>query len=79
MVSYSRSRADPCLLVKLDENRRLVVILIIYVDDCLIVRKLHDVAFTISQIKRRFNIKELGSLKEYFGASFRRTTTGFEI
>ena len=57
----------------------MVVVLIIYLDDCLIVGKLHDVAFAISQIKRRFNIKELGSLKEYVGASFRRTTTGFEI
>ena len=76
---FIQSRADPCLLVKLDENRKLVVVLIIYVDDCLIVGKLHDVAFAISQIKRRFNIKELGSLKEYVGASFRRTTNGFEI
>ena len=66
-------------MLKLDENQKLVVVLIIYVDDCLIVGKLHNVTFAISQIKRRFNIKELGSLKEYVGTLFRRTLKGFEI
>lgn len=42
----------------------------IYADNCDINGKLNDaVAFMISRIKRKFNIKELGSLSEHVGAS----------
>ena len=34
VLSFERSMADPCLLLKKDKKSRLVLVVIVYVDDC---------------------------------------------
>ena len=76
--NFVQSRAEPCLLLQF-ENGVLVIAIIIYVDDCVVVGKADDVKGAISMIRKRFNIKVLGELREYVGAEFERKEGKFLI
>jgi len=55
------------------------VAFLVYVDDCLICGTKEAVTKCIDQVKRRFNIKDLGELHEFVGAKYQRESDHFKI
>jgi hypothetical protein len=76
-IGFTRSRADPCLLWRSSIDG--FVVFLVYVDDCLICGSKDGVRNCIRDIKKRFNISEMGALNEYVGAKYKRVKDGFHI
>ena len=69
-IGFKRSRADPCLLVR--SNIDGYVVILVYVDDCLVCGSRDGVKNCIKDIKNRFNISEMGAMNEFVGAKYVR-------
>ena len=61
---------DGCLLKR--ETKLGKSFLIMYVDDCLIVRDKHEVRKTIVEIKQHFNIKHSDNIEDFVGCHIER-------
>ena len=72
-----RSRADPCLLYC--SNMDSSVMILVYVDDCLIVGDKDAVKQTTADKKKLFNISETGGVKDFVGATYTKTKNGFSV
>ena len=75
-LGFDRSMADPCLLTKRN-NKGLEMMVVVYVDDCIVAGPTEKVCWFNRSVKKRFNIKEMGALSEYVGAEYERTGKGF--
>jgi phosphotransacetylase len=64
---YESTHAEPCLLKKVDENG--TVIICVYVDDCILTGNRKAIDAAINDIETVFEIRRLGSLKEYIGCT----------
>jgi hypothetical protein len=64
---YESTHAEPCLVKKVDENG--TVIICVYVDDCLLAGNRKAIDAAINDIETVFEIRRLGSLKEYIGCT----------
>ena len=69
-IGFVRSRADPCLLFRSGIDG--FVVFLVYVDDCLICGSREGIRNCVRDIKKRFNISEMGNLSEYVGAKYIR-------
>ena len=76
-IGFKRSRADPCLLMR--SNIDGYVVFLLYVDDCMICGSRDGVKNCIADIKKRFNIKEMGALNEFVGAKYERIGKSYAI
>jgi Reverse transcriptase (RNA-dependent DNA polymerase) len=76
-IGFTRSRADPCLLWRSGIDG--FVVFLVYVDDCLICGSKDGIKNCITDIKKRFNISEMGILNEYVGAKYKRIADGYSI
>ncbi len=65
-LGYKRSWTDPCLMTKSNQGE-VILIITIYVDDCLIAGKEEDVEETIQGIEKAFKVKRIGDAKRYLG------------
>ena len=65
-IGFKQSLADPCLLCK-DHGNEGLVILAIYVDDCICIGKRSAIDWTIKEIEKLFIIKRMGQVKNYVG------------
>ncbi len=64
-VNFKKSIVDPCLLYKEENSNK--VYLCLYVDDVLLIGNQSLIKSTISDIKEKYSIKEIGKLDEYVG------------
>ena len=69
-LNFKRSKIDPCLLMRQDENG--VLILCIYVDDVLCIGSSASIKKVINDILKFFTIKHTKDVKEYVGCSIFR-------
>lgn len=76
-IGFVRSRADPCLLYR--NNIDGYVAVLVYVDDCMVCGSRDGVKNCIGDIKKRFNISEMGELKEFVGAKYNRNGNTYSI
>jgi Reverse transcriptase (RNA-dependent DNA polymerase) len=68
-VNFKKSVVDPCLLYK-EENEHKVF-LCLYVDDVLLIGNNLLIKSTISEIKKKYSIKEVGKLDECVGCKIK--------
>ena len=76
-MGFSRSMADPCLMIKKNESGATEMMVVVYVDDCIIAGPNEKIRWFNKTVKTKFNIKEMGPLKEYVGVEYERTDDGF--
>ena len=67
---YKRTHADPCLLMKRDNNGTCIIC--VYVDDCLITGDKRAVEQAKLDIKSKFDVRELGPVDEYIGCNIKK-------
>ena len=63
--------ADPCVWYKV-ENGETVLIVVVYVDDCILAGPQEQVNWFKKEIKKRFSIQELGPIKKHLGVWYER-------
>ena len=62
-----QSLADPCIWYKHDQQGRLVLLVAVYVDDCIVAGPKTEVEDFKTGIRKRFKITELGKIKKHLG------------
>ena len=62
-----QSLADPCIWYKHDQQGRLVLLVAVYVDDCIVAGRKTEVEDFKTGIRKRFKITELGKIKKHLG------------
>lgn len=66
-MGLTQSLADPCIWYKHDENQQLVLLVAVYVDDCIVAGTKNEVESFKTGVKKRFNITDLGPIKKHLG------------
>jgi len=56
-MNFNRAKSESCMYTKLDENKEIVCILSVYVDDILIAGINKEIDTVKESIKREFNIR----------------------
>ena len=67
-IGFVRGEVDPCLLFW--KNKYGMVILILYVDNCLLTRDTLAIESAVNNIKKRFNVTVTNKVEEYLGCRF---------
>jgi hypothetical protein len=66
VIGFYGSKSDPCLWTMWDEKVNHMIIIGIYVDDCLIIRKNESIDCLINELKKHeFNLKVVKNVNEY--------------
>jgi histone deacetylase 1/2 len=65
-----QSKVDPCIWYKRDYKGELVLIMAIYVDDCILSGKEEAVTWCKERLKERFNITDLRDIKKHIGVNY---------
>jgi Reverse transcriptase (RNA-dependent DNA polymerase) len=66
LIGFKENKSDPCLLSKWSQNN--ILIIRIYVDDCLVIGKEPQINQLIVELKENgFNLKIENNLKDYLG------------
>ena len=65
-LGLKQSKTDPCIFYKMDKER-LVLILVLYVDDTLCAGTKKEVLWAYKMIEAKFTIEKLGKLKKHLG------------
>jgi hypothetical protein len=66
-IGLTQSLADPCIWYKHDKDNRLILIVAVYVDDCIIAGPKTEVDIFKEDVQKRFKITDLGSIKKHLG------------
>ena len=66
VLGLKQAKTDPCIFYKTDKGR-LVLLLVLYVDDTLCVGRRTEMIWMYQMIERKFNIERLGQLKKHLG------------
>jgi hypothetical protein len=74
-LHFVRSLADPCLLIQ--QTNLGTVITTVYVDDCIFIGNKMAVEKALDDIAKTFNIKRMGNIKTYVGATYNKCYNGF--
>ena len=67
LLGLSQSLADPCIWYKHDEHGRLVLVVAVYVDDCIVAGPKSEVEALKAGVRKRFKITELGTIRKHLG------------
>ena len=65
-LKLQQSLSDPCIFYKKNEGK-LVLVLVLYVDDTMCAGERKEVNWAYSMIEKRFKIEKLGKLKKHLG------------
>jgi hypothetical protein len=76
-LNFIRSMADPCLLIQKSDLG--TVITTVYVDDCIFIGDKKAVDQALDDISKKFNIKRMGNIKTYVGATYEKCYDGFLV
>ena len=66
-----QSAADPCVWFKVTDGET-VLIVVVYVDDCILAGTQEEISWFKTEIKKRFNISELGPIQKHLGVWYER-------
>ena len=66
LIGMKQSKVDPCIFF-LKRDLKLILIVCIYVDDCIVAGEQADVDWLKAEAKKHFTIKELGPIKKHLG------------
>jgi hypothetical protein len=66
-----QSAADPCVWFKV-VNGETVLIIVVYVDDCILAGPQEEINWFKKEIKKRFNITEMGPIQKHLGVWYER-------
>ena len=69
-IKYIHSKIDPCILHKRDEEEKLSLIMVMYVDNVLISGKEKDIKELKERFKKTYKITNLGKLKRHLVISW---------
>jgi len=78
-MNFRRIKSEPCLYVKFDNNKNIICILSVYVDDILIAGKENEINNVKESIKERFNIKDIGNVEFVIGIKFEKVQNGYVL
>ena len=73
-MGFVRGEVDPCLLFR--RNRYGMIILILYVDDCLLTGDTLAIESAIRDIKKLFNVTVTNKVEEYLGCKIDTSRKG---
>jgi hypothetical protein len=76
-LNFKRSMADPCLLIQ--KSHLGTVITTVYVDDCIFIGDKDAVDQALADISKKFNIKRMGPVKNYVGATYKKCKDGYLV
>eukprot|EP00980_Cylindrotheca_fusiformis_P025459 scaffold13757_cov82-Cylindrotheca_fusiformis.AAC.1 len=71
-IGLTQSLADPCIWYKQDENYELLLIVAVYVDDCIVAGLKREIDKLKVDVQKRFKITDLGPLKKHLGVWYER-------
>jgi hypothetical protein len=66
-MKMTQSLVDPCLYYWLNEKREVILLAVVHVDDVLLSGTKATIARFKTELRKRFNISELGLLKKHLG------------
>ena len=77
-IKLKQSQVDPCLLYKQDKDGKLVLIVVMYVDDVMVSGMPDMIRWFMTEFKKKFNITEMGQMKKHLGIwyDWKRDTNG---
>ena len=76
-MNFRRIKSEPCLYVKFDNDKNIICILSVYVDDILIAGKENEINNVKKSIKEKFNIKDIGDVEFVIGIKFEKVKNGY--
>ncbi len=62
-----QSLADPCIWYKHDQAGRPILLVAVYVDDCIVAGPKSEVEAFKTGVQKRFKITDLGKIKKHLG------------
>jgi hypothetical protein len=71
-----QSLADPCIWYKQDAQQNLLLLVAVYVDDCIVAGTKDEVESFKTGVKRRFKITDLGPIKKHLGVWYEHKEDG---
>ena len=66
-IKCEQSKVDPCLLLKRNQKKEIVLLIVCYVDDVLLSGKQRDIDDFRNKFKKKYNITNLGTMKKHLG------------
>jgi len=76
-INFKRLKTEPCIYIKMSKEGHILCILAIYVDDILIAGKDNEIEIVKHQIKKKFNIKDIGNVDFVIGIKFEKYKNGY--
>ena len=76
-IGFHRLTCDPCVYKKIDQNKNIICILAVYVDDILITGVEKEINKAKQQINKFFDIKDIGDADFIIGIKFQKHDNGF--
>jgi len=76
-MKFKKLKIEPCIYVKLNNEGHILCIFAIYVDVILIAGKDTEIEIIKNQIKRKFNIKDIGNVDFVIGIKFEKYKNGY--
>jgi len=78
-MKFRRLLREPCAYVKKNEQKDIVCILVVYVDDILLSGNGEEVIYVKKRIKSNFNFKDIGNINFLIGIKFEKCIDGYII
>ena len=69
VIGFVSSKSDPCLLTKWDSNIENVILIGIYVDDCLVIGKNDSIDALIVELEKHFSLKVERNVVDYLSCN----------
>ena len=76
-LNFIRLQSDPCIYKKLNEHNKIVCLIGVYVDDILLIGKDYETHKIKNQIKKYFEIKDVGDVDFIIGIKFQKYHNGY--
>ncbi|KAI2505738.1 GAG-pre-integrase domain [Fragilaria crotonensis] len=70
-IGLKQCKTDPCLFCLFDKNGKLLAIVVVYCDDCLITGRAKSVAEIKAGISKQVKIEDLGKLSRHLGVDYK--------
>ena len=78
-LNFIRSKSEPCVYYKKDNRGNILCILAIYVDDIIISGKKDEINFVKTEIKKVFDLSDIGPVDFIIGIKFIKIKDGYII
>jgi len=76
-IGFNRLTSDPCVYKKINNENHITCILAVYVDDILLTGVNNEINKTKSQIKKYFQIKDIGEADFIIGIKYQKYNGGY--